>query len=65
MLESGQTRQPGSRGVQTKAPSSISAWLKVPAPTAGTSRSAACQRRSCVEAVLRFSSIASSRARTR
>ena len=36
---SGQTSQRGLRGVQTSAPSSISAWLKSPARRRGTSAS--------------------------
>ena len=43
----------------------MSAWLNVPAPRGGTSRSAACQSRACVAAAFRSSGQARSRASTR
>ena len=50
--------------LQTRAPSSMRAWLKVPAPVGGTSRSAASQSRRWAGVARRSSRTASQRART-
>ena len=49
----GQTRQRGARGVQTRAPSSISAWFRSPGDGPLASRAASPQSRLATAGILR------------